>query len=92
MYIVEGVPAILMGFVALVAVTDRRRTLLLLSAVLFVTAVATFLYGRKAHAGAVPTEPHEHLLATEAAAFEIPSDELHHRGGAPVARDEKRLT
>jgi ACS family tartrate transporter-like MFS transporter len=71
---------------------DAKYGLLLLSAVLFITAVATFLYGRKIHAGTVPTGTHEDVLAKEAAAFELPADELHHRGDTAVAGDEKRLT
>jgi ACS family tartrate transporter-like MFS transporter len=75
------------GFVAPYAVGalvdrtgDAKAGLFLLSAVLLVTAIATFLYGRRTGAGTVRTASHEDLLAKEAAAFELPADELHHRG------------
>ena len=61
--------------------------------VLFITATATFLYGRKIHAGKVPSLSHEDLLAKEAAAFDLPAEELHHRGdpsGEPVTPRETR--
>ena len=59
---------------------DSKSGLLMLAAVLFITAVATFLYGRMIHAGTVPTGSHEDLLAKEVAAFDLASEELHHRG------------
>jgi MFS transporter, ACS family, tartrate transporter len=59
---------------------ESKSGLLLLAAVLFITAVATFLYGRKVHAGKVPTGSHEDVLAKEVAAFDLASEELHHRG------------
>jgi MFS transporter, ACS family, tartrate transporter len=59
---------------------DSKYGLLMLAAVLFITATATFLYGRTIHAGKVPTGSHEDLLAKEVAAFDLPADELHHRG------------
>ncbi len=64
----------------------------MLAAVLFITAVATFLYGRTIHAGKVPTGSHEDLLAKEVAAFDLASEELHHRGdpnGPPATPREK---
>jgi ACS family tartrate transporter-like MFS transporter len=68
---------------------DAKAGLLLLSGVLAVTAVATFLYGRSAHAGRVPTASHEDVLAKEAAAFEMPADELRHRGDPADATDRR---
>jgi ACS family tartrate transporter-like MFS transporter len=68
---------------------DAKAGLLLLAGVLAVTAVATFLYGRSAHAGRVPTASHEDLLAKEAAAFEMPADELHHRGDPAEVTDRR---
>jgi MFS transporter, ACS family, tartrate transporter len=59
---------------------DSKSGLLLLAAVLFITAVATFLYARTIHAGKVPTGSHEDVLAKEVAAFDLASEELHHRG------------
>jgi len=72
---------------------DSKYGLLMLAAVLFITATATFLYGRKIHAGKVPPLSHEDLLAKEAAAFDLPAEELHHRGdpsGEPVTPRETR--
>jgi len=71
---------------------DSKYGLLMLAAVLFITATATFLYGRKIHAGKVPPLSHEDLLAKEAAAFDLPAEELHHRGDPdipPVTPREK---
>ncbi len=68
---------------------DAKAGLLLLAGVLAVTAVATFLYGRSAHAGRVPTASHEDVLAKEAAAFEMPADELHHRGDPAEVADRR---
>ncbi len=64
----------------------------MLAAVLFITATATFLYGRKIDAGQVPTGSHEDLLAKEVAAFDLAAEELHHRGdpnGPPATPLEK---
>jgi ACS family tartrate transporter-like MFS transporter len=47
---------------------DSKYGLLMLAAVLFITATATFLYGRKIHAGTVPPLSDEELRAQEAAA------------------------
>jgi ACS family tartrate transporter-like MFS transporter len=76
------------GFVAPYAVGalvdrtgDARAGLFLLAAVLLVTAMATVLYGRRTGAGTVPAASHEDVLAKEVAAFDLPADELHHRGG-----------
>jgi ACS family tartrate transporter-like MFS transporter len=68
---------------------DAKAGLLLLAGVLAVTAVATFLYGRSTHAGRVPTASHEDVLAKEAAAFEMPADELHHRGDPAEVADRR---
>jgi len=68
---------------------DAKAGLLLLAGVLAITAVATFFYGRSAHAGRVPTASHEDVLAKEAAAFEMPSDELHHRGDPAEVTDRR---
>lgn len=75
------------GFVAPYAVGilkdmtgSSKAGLLLLATLLFLSAAGTFLYGRKVHAGRVPTGSHADLLAKEAAAFDLPSEELHHRG------------
>jgi ACS family tartrate transporter-like MFS transporter len=68
---------------------DAKYGLLLLAAVLFVTAVATFLYGRATGAGKVPTASHEDVLAKEAAAFDLPADELHHRGDPTNGADDR---
>jgi ACS family tartrate transporter-like MFS transporter len=71
---------------------DSKYGLLMLAAVLFITAIATFLYGRKIHAGKVPPLSHEDLLAREAAAFDLPAEELRHRGdpsGPPATPREK---
>jgi len=68
---------------------DSKYGLLLLAAVLFITAAATFLYGRKIKAGNVPTGSHEDLIAKEAGAFDLPSEELHHRGDPDAASKEK---
>jgi MFS transporter, ACS family, tartrate transporter len=73
---------------------DSKYGLLLLSGVLFITSIATFLYGRTIHAGKVPTGSHEDLLAKEVAAFDLPSEELHHRGdpdSPPTTPREKTL-
>jgi ACS family tartrate transporter-like MFS transporter len=55
---------------------DSKYGLLLLAGVLFITAIATFLYGRTIHAGQVPTGSHEDVLAKEVAAFDLPAEEL----------------
>jgi ACS family tartrate transporter-like MFS transporter len=57
---------------------DTRSGLILLAGVLFLTSIATFLYGRATRAGRVPVGSHEDLLAKEAAALDLPSDETHH--------------
>jgi ACS family tartrate transporter-like MFS transporter len=64
---------------------DSRSGLLLLALVLFVTAVATFLYGRRTGAGKVPAGSHADLLAKEAAAFDLPAEELHHSHDEDIA-------
>jgi ACS family tartrate transporter-like MFS transporter len=64
---------------------DAKAGLFLLAGVLAITAAATFLYGRRTGAGTVPTASHEDVLAKEAAAFDLPADELHHRGDPDVA-------
>ena len=69
---------------------DTRSGLLLLAAVLFVTAVATFLYGRATGAGRVPPRGHADLLAKEAAALDLPSDEMHHRHDEETTRTRSR--
>jgi MFS transporter, ACS family, tartrate transporter len=69
---------------------DTKSGLLLLAAVLAVTAVATFLYGRASGAGRVPVASHEDVLAKEAAGFELPADELHHRGDEQIVSDQRR--
>jgi ACS family tartrate transporter-like MFS transporter len=73
---------------------ESKYGLLLLAAVLFLTAVATFLYGRTIHAGKVPTGSHEDLLAKEVAAFDLASEELHHRddpnGPSTTPREKAR--
>jgi MFS transporter, ACS family, tartrate transporter len=51
--------------------------------------VATFLYARRTHAGKVPPATHEDVLAKEAAAFEMPADELPHRGGRAEVTDRR---
>ena len=64
---------------------DSKYGLLMLAAVLFITAVATFLYGRKIHAGTVPPLSDEELRALELAAHDVHHDG--HRGdpsGKPV--------
>jgi ACS family tartrate transporter-like MFS transporter len=75
------------------ALVDRtgnaKAGLFLLSGVLAVTAVATFLYARRTHAGKVPPATHEDVLAKEAAAFEMPADELPHRGGRAEVTDRR---
>ncbi|HEY4605853.1 MAG TPA: MFS transporter [Blastococcus sp.] len=75
------------------ALVDRtgnaKAGLFLLSGVLAVTAVATFLYARRTHAGTVPPATHEDVLAKEAAAFEMPADELPHRGGRAEVTDRR---
>jgi ACS family tartrate transporter-like MFS transporter len=68
---------------------DSKYGLLMLAVVLFITAAATYLYGRKIHAGNVPTGSHDDLLAKEAGAFDLPSEELHHRGDPDAASKEK---
>ena len=85
------------GFVAPYAVGalvdstgDARAGLYLLSAVLFITAIATYLYGRHTGAGKVPTGQHEDLLAKEAAASTSPADDLHHRGDPDVTDNRNR--
>ena len=85
------------GFVAPYAVgalVDRtgnaQAGLFLLAGVLLVTAVATFLYGRRTGAGTVPTASHEDVLAKETAAFDLPADELHHRGDPTDVADSRR--
>lgn len=53
---------------------------------------STFLYGRKIDAGKVPPLSHEESLAREAAAVDLPAEELHRRGdssGKPVTPREK---
>jgi ACS family tartrate transporter-like MFS transporter len=60
---------------------DSKYGLLMLAAVLFITATATFLYGRKIHAGTVPPLSDAELRAKEFAAHDG------HRGdpsGKPV--------
>jgi ACS family tartrate transporter-like MFS transporter len=47
---------------------DSKYGLLMLAAVLLITAIATFLYGRKIHAGKVPPLSEEELLAEKASA------------------------
>jgi MFS transporter, ACS family, tartrate transporter len=56
---------------------DSKYGLLMLAAVLLITAIATFLYGRKIHAGQVPPLSDEDPLANELAASDSPS-------GSPV--------
>jgi MFS transporter, ACS family, tartrate transporter len=75
------------GFVAPYAVgalIDRtgnaQAGLFLLAGVLLVTAIATFLYGRRTGAGTIPTASHEDVLAKVTADVDLPADELHHRG------------
>jgi MFS transporter, ACS family, tartrate transporter len=63
---------------------DSKYGLLMLAGVLFITAIATFLYGRTIHAGKVPTGSHEDLLAKEVAAFDLAAEELHHRGDPDI--------
>jgi MFS transporter, ACS family, tartrate transporter len=63
---------------------DSRSGLILLAGVLFLTSIATFIYGRATHAGRVPVGSHEDLLAKEAAALDLPADELRpSRGDGP---------
>ena len=50
----------------------------MLAAVLLVTATATFLYGRKIHAGTVPPLSDEELRAKELAASGAPAEEPLH--------------
>ena len=68
---------------------DSKYGLLLLAAVLFITAAATFLYGRKIHAGNVPTGSHDDLLVKETATFDRPPEELHRRGDQESVSREK---
>jgi ACS family tartrate transporter-like MFS transporter len=49
---------------------DSKSGLLMLSAVLLITATATFLYGRKIDAGTVPSLSDEELRAEEFAAHD----------------------
>lgn len=73
---------------------DSKYGLLLLAAVLFITAVATYLYGRRIHAGNVPTGSQQDLLAKEVAGFDLPSEELQHRSvpnSSPITAREKTL-
>jgi ACS family tartrate transporter-like MFS transporter len=65
---------------------DGKYGLLLLAAVLFITAVATFVYGRKVGAGRVPTASRVDVLAKEAAAFDLLADEPHQRVDNAEAR------
>jgi hypothetical protein len=51
----------------------------MLAAVLLITGVATFLYGRKIHAGNVPPGSRKDLLAKETAGLDIPLEEPEHR-------------
>ena len=73
------------------ALIDRtgsaKAGLFLLAGVLLVTAVGTYLYGRRTGAGKVPPTSRDDLLAKETAAFDLPSDELHHHGDSDVAID-----
>jgi MFS transporter, ACS family, tartrate transporter len=50
---------------------DSKYGLLMLAAVLFITAAATFLYGRKIQAGIVPPLTEEELRAKELAADDV---------------------
>ena len=84
------------GFVAPYAVgalIDRtgnaQAGLFLLAGVLLVTAIATFLYGRRTGAGTIPTASHEDVLAKVTAAFDLPADDLHHRGDPTDVSDER---
>ena len=73
---------------------DSKYGLLLLAAVLFITAVATYLYGRRIHAGNVPTGSQQDLLAKEVAGFDLPSEELQRRSmpsSSPITAREKTL-
>lgn len=56
---------------------NSKSGLLMLAAVLLVTAIATFLYGRKIDAGKVPPLSDEDRLAKELAAVEVPAEEPH---------------
>ena len=59
------------------ALIDRtgsaKAGLFLLAGVLLVTAVGTYLYGRRTGAGKVPPTSRDDLLAKETAAFDLPS-------------------
>jgi ACS family tartrate transporter-like MFS transporter len=75
------------GFVAPYAVGalvdrtgDARAGLYLLSAVLLITAIATYLYGRRTGAGTVPTGDRDAVLATETAGSDRPADDVADRG------------
>jgi MFS transporter, ACS family, tartrate transporter len=65
---------------------DTRSGLVLLAIVLFLTSIATFLYGRATGAGRVPSGSHEDLLAKEAAALDLPSEETHHSHDEDIVR------
>ena len=73
---------------------DSKYGLLMLAAVLLITAVATFLYGRKIDGGQVPTAPHDDVLAKEVAAFDFAPEELHHQddpnGTSTTPREKTR--
>jgi ACS family tartrate transporter-like MFS transporter len=82
------------GFVAPYAVGalvdstgDARAGLYLLSAVLLITAIATYLYGRHTGAGKVPAAGPDGTLATEAAGFDRPAG---HDRGDPTDVAERR--
>jgi len=57
---------------------DSKYGLLMLAAVLLITAIATFLYGRTIHAGTVPPLTDEELRAKELAASGAPAEEPLH--------------
>ena len=61
---------------------------------LLITAVATFLYGRKIDGGHVATGSHEDVQAKEVAAFDLAPEELHHRddpnGSSTTPREKTR--
>jgi ACS family tartrate transporter-like MFS transporter len=58
--------------------------------VLFVTAIATFLDGRRTGVGKVPSGSHANLSAKEAAAFDLPAEELHHSHDEDIAGGRSR--